>query len=81
MTYWSYFLYLAIDCGNLEPPLNGKINLSGTTFESIAMYSCNNGFFLDGGDQTRVCQISGEWSGEASTCTGKYLPSWCRTDN
>ena len=58
---------LAIGCGNLEDPENGRVTLTGTTINSKATYSCNDGFFLTG-VRTRICQFNGEWSGKAPTC-------------
>ncbi|XP_003387839.1 PREDICTED: sushi, von Willebrand factor type A, EGF and pentraxin domain-containing protein 1-like isoform X2 [Amphimedon queenslandica] len=57
----------AISCGELQNPLNGVVNFESTTVSSTATYSCNKGFVLSG-LSTRVCQPSGEWSGEAPTC-------------
>lgn len=57
-----------IDCGELVSPSNGAVALSGSTFGFTASYTCNPGFLLVGGGQTRVCQISGSWSGEAPVC-------------
>ena len=62
-----------MDCGNLTDPANGQVDLtSGTTFGQTATYSCNTGYNL-GGDRTRTCQATGEWSGSAPTCQGMYI--------
>lgn len=66
---WPVFLLPAVDCGNLDNPQNGQVRLSGTVLGSTATYSCNSGFRLVGKNR-RVCQPSGEWSGEAPTCEG-----------
>ena len=68
----SYYLYLAVDCGSLNNPRNGEVTLTGTTLRSEALYSCNSGFVLVG-ENRRVCQTNGEWSGEAPTCTGSMV--------
>jgi CUB/sushi domain-containing protein len=56
-----------VDCGPLEPPLNGDIFVFNTTLASPARYSCGLGFKLNG-DEFRVCTINGTWSGPEPTC-------------
>lgn len=63
--------YIAVDCGDLENPENGVVSLTGTTFTSVATYSCNFGFFFVGGDEVRTCQSNGTWSGTQPTCLGE----------
>ena len=47
---------------------NGKVDISmGTTYTSLATYSCNTGYELRG-DSTRLCQASGTWSGDQPSC-------------
>ena len=59
-----------IDCGNLLAPDNGDIMITTTTLESLANYTCNTGFRLDGVDQ-RVCLSNGSWSDDAPSCISK----------
>ena len=59
----------AVQCDFLNAPENGQVILRGTVVGSEAVYSCFPGFTLTGGD-TRTCQESGEWSGQAPLCTG-----------
>ena len=40
----------------------------GTVFESQATYTCNDGFAISSGDDTRTCEANGEWSGSEPTC-------------
>ncbi|XP_064386860.1 sushi, von Willebrand factor type A, EGF and pentraxin domain-containing protein 1-like [Halichondria panicea] len=57
-----------VDCGALEYPTNGKVViLQGTTFDQPAVYSCNEGYTLNG-DARRTCTASGHWSGSAPSC-------------
>merc|ERR1712166_89456 len=59
------------DCGNLNPPSNGAISFtSGTTYESRASMSCNNGY-THVGSSTRTCRSCGSWDGTAATCVVK----------
>ncbi|XP_064386180.1 sushi, von Willebrand factor type A, EGF and pentraxin domain-containing protein 1-like isoform X2 [Halichondria panicea] len=57
-----------VDCG---PPLtinNGQVSTSpGTTFGSIATYTCNTGY-TQNGPSTRTCQADTVWRGDAPTC-------------
>ena len=55
------------DCG--DPPLveNGDFNTTGTIFQSVAEYGCDEGFTLSG-SQSRTCQANGTWSGADPVC-------------
>ena len=66
---------LVVDCGNPPSILNGNIDVSGTTFQQQAIYSCNSGYELNDGSSTviRECQANGIWSGETPQCTRKLL--------
>ena len=56
------------ECRSLTNPTNGQVSHpSGTTFGQTATYSCNTGYNLVG-DNTRVCQATGVWSGSEPTC-------------
>ena len=48
--------------------------MDGVSPGSIAEYSCGITFHLIG-DETRVCDITGEWTGEAPTCQRLCLVS------
>ena len=57
-----------VDCGDLEAPDNGTVDLrDGTTFASIAVYDCDDGF-LPTGAIVRVCLETGQWSDEPPIC-------------
>ena len=63
----------AVDCGALTNPANGSVSHTArTTFGQTATYSCNTGYNLVGGG-TRICQASGVWSGNVSTCQRMLL--------
>ena len=59
-----------ITCGTLNNPQNGNVNIVGAGADSLATYSCNSGFKLQGITQ-RICSISGSWSGIPPTCVGE----------
>ena len=77
-------LCIGATCSFLTTPSNGKLTFTNhsmgdeenSTTISIATYSCDSGFFLSGGNETRMCErdineYRGEWSGTAPTCVRK----------
>ena len=60
-----------VDCGTLDDPANGIVSHNTTTYNSVAMYSCNIGHNLTGNDM-RTCLETGSWSGSVATCIGEY---------
>ena len=69
-THTHTHTHTASGCGRLKPPDNGDVQLTGTTIGSSATYSCSEGFNLEG-DNIRVCQESGEWSGVEPVCSSE----------
>ena len=65
------FVLTVVDCGSLADPRNGDVDFSSTTFNSKATYSCDKGYVLVG-QELRVCQANGDWSGEAPTCRSEF---------
>ena len=62
-----------MDCRTLTNPANGQVSTTaGTTFGETATYSCNTGYNRVG-DNTRMCQATGVWSGSAPTCQSMFL--------
>lgn len=60
-------LTLAIDCGHIPSPENGKVVFNpNTLFGSTAEFSCKRGFRLMGTSE-RECEATG-WSLEQPTC-------------
>ena len=63
----------------LTNPTNGAVNTTGTLEDTVAGYSCIEGYDLIG-DSTLVCQrnaatIHGVWSGAEPTCKSMfYMP-------
>ena len=64
----------AAQCPSLADPTNGQVTFSNSTnVGSIATYSCDTGFALNG-NPMRTCQATGntaDWSGDDSTCERK----------
>ena len=68
--HFTCFVFPVVDCNSLSGIVNGRATYSETVFGSSATYSCDSGFLLIG-DNTRVCQEDGQWSGEEPVCVGK----------
>lgn len=66
----SYFAFLCsvVDCGNPGSPRNGQVEVAGTSFQSVATSSCDEGFELVG-EVSRVCGSNGEWSESVPNCS------------
>ena len=64
-------LCIVVDCGPLERPEGGMVLVNTTTFQSVANYSCNDGYILVG-ESARTCLNSSDWSRSAPYCTCKY---------
>ena len=54
----------------MDDPENGRVSLSGTTYNSVAAYSCDSGYVLMGND-TRTCLGTGSWSDGEPACMSK----------
>ena len=67
---FTCFVFPVVDCNILSGIVNGRVTYSETVFRSSATYSCDPGFLLIG-DNTRVCQEDGQWSGDEPVCIGK----------
>ncbi len=61
------FFPAVVTCPTLTNPDNGMVDVPSNNFESIATYACGTGYMLTG-DVIRVCEVTGDWSGTASTC-------------
>ena len=73
--YWLFFQYTCtvVDCGALTHPLSGQVNISsGTTYNQVAIYSCDTGYNLVG-SPSRICQANGMWSSTAPSCECEYI--------
>lgn len=68
---WSWakeIVCVPIDCGYPSIPAYGNLDTTnGTVYLSFALYTCNNGYVLNGSD-IRVCQEDGSWNGSVPMC-------------
>ena len=65
-----FVFFIAIDCGGLSAPSNGQISITATTIGSMATYSCDLGYTLNG-NISRMCQSDGQWSSAQPSCVGE----------
>lgn len=63
-----------IKCPELQNPVNGLVDYTERTFESIAHYKCNDGYAMTQGEAVRICQGNGKWSGKEVECTIPHCP-------
>ena len=68
-----FYLYTT-ECGSLTSPANGNITYSsGTTYLSVASFSCNPGY-TKSSTATRTCMADTHWSNANPNCiiNGKF---------
>ncbi|XP_036437168.1 E-selectin-like [Colossoma macropomum] len=56
-----------VRCPTLEDPANGRIDCSGDSYGSSCIFSCNDGFQLQGAPEI-TCTVSAQWSEEVPYC-------------
>lgn len=59
------------DCSVLPNPPNGQVTQNSTSVGSIARYSCDKGFELNGAEE-RECLGDGNWSEREPSCDSKH---------
>ena len=60
------------DCGKPSTPTDGSVAFNSTSYQSEAIYSCDNGYTLVG-EATRKCLINGTWSNTDPVCQIKGI--------
>ena len=68
--YYNFKGRPPVSCGTLPDPFLGEVVLTGVTVGSTAFYACNVGLILIG-DERRICQSNGQWSGTEPRCLCK----------
>lgn len=61
---------IVVDCGELNLLANGNVDVPSTTYDSVATYTCDDGYTLMGNDK-RTCQNSAMWTGSDPSCESK----------
>ena len=69
-TFYINIIHYLEQCGNLPPPVNGRVDASGNDPGSVANYQCNNGYALNV-DLKRQCLPTSNWSGFQPSCFSK----------
>ncbi|XP_065900430.1 sushi, von Willebrand factor type A, EGF and pentraxin domain-containing protein 1-like [Dysidea avara] len=59
-----------IACRPFEPIANGKIEVTGLTYASVAHFICDPGYYITG-SAIRSCDTDGEWNGIEGVCKRK----------
>ena len=63
-----YILLSFTECVDLSAPDNGSVDVSGgTTFKSLAVYYCEEGYYVNG-SVIRECLADGNWTGLPPEC-------------
>ena len=62
----------AVTCPRLMAPTNGQVAHQSLELNSVATYSCNPGYVLEGG-ATRLCLLDGSWGGQAPLCKREFV--------
>ena len=65
------FVFLGVNCGDLQRPNNGSRLGETTTFQSTIRFECDAGFEVIG-QAIAVCQVNGNWSSITPTCEGFF---------
>jgi formylglycine-generating enzyme required for sulfatase activity len=77
-----------VSCGVAPTLVNASLSSTGTTFGSVATYTCDSGFTVTVGNQ-RTCGSDGQWQGEVGCISNAALcstdaqcgaGSWCPTN-
>lgn len=63
--------YAVVDCGYPVVPRNGLVQVTNTTFGSLASYSCDECSQLKGISPKQICGRDGLWLLPLPTCQGK----------
>ena len=58
----------AVVCGMPPNLTDGTVKVNGTTYRSVANYSCQPGYQQTGQNNTAICQANGNWSDVGIQC-------------
>ena len=67
-----YVFSVVVHCSDLEELPNGHITGNGTSYQSTALYECNEGYLLIG-TALVSCQATGQWTSTIPTCASKQF--------
>ena len=72
------FLLKGLPCKTIKAPPNGHMTCSGLVTNETCLFSCNDGYDLQGSER-RTCLNSAEWDGDETFCKGEQRRSLCET--
>lgn len=77
LAFFSTPCYSAHSCRQPETPSNVDVrSMDLPTLGYTLIYTCQEGFYLAGGSEHRICRSDGRWSGKPPLCKGeKCAPS------
>ena len=61
-----------VECGPPPNITNGQVTYSGITYQSVANYSCEAGYRLEG-SEFKSCQDSLLWTPTDTACNSEYI--------
>lgn len=62
------FFMFAAKCTSKKDPASGRVNVTSDGQTTQAIYSCESGYFLDGGE-ILLCRPDGIWNGPDPVCS------------
>ncbi|XP_066283044.1 sushi, von Willebrand factor type A, EGF and pentraxin domain-containing protein 1-like [Branchiostoma lanceolatum] len=69
------------ECPQLDTPINGQV-YGQNHYNDVAVFSCNDGYELVGGDMVRECNaVTGTWTGIQPSCQRKECPTLSTPSN
>ncbi|CAH1263510.1 CSMD3 [Branchiostoma lanceolatum] len=69
------------ECPQLDTPINGQV-YGQNHYNDVAVFSCNEGYELVGGDMVRECNaVTGTWTGIQPSCQRKECPTLSTPSN
>lgn len=74
LMFFLRFLDVAVNCGSLTSPLNGRIQKkTGETFGALHLFLCNvaEGYLMRGSKERR-CLANATWSGVQPVCYREF---------
>lgn len=75
--FFSLPHYSAHSCRQPETPSNVDVrSMDLPTLGYTLIYTCQDGFYLAGGSEHRICKSDGRWSGKPPLCKGIQILSW-----
>ena len=70
--------FSVVRCPFINPPENGNRTVYGYSNGSIAMFTCDIGYQIIGGNIRRVCQEDSTWSGTDLVCALKSKSTYSK---